>query len=108
MNSWDGFDIAHTFLDPTAVFQRDKIRGKYWIDIFNTALGERVIQIQGAFNDAEPYMFQGQASWYGSRYYVMPVGGTLWTGEFGLRRLLICDVEAATRQGNESGLKQRK
>ena len=63
----------------------------------NTALGERVIQIQCAFNDAEPYMFQGQARWYGSRYYVMPVGGTSWTGEFGLRRLLICDMEAAVR-----------
>ena len=50
------------------------------MDIDNTGSGERMIQIEGSFNGAEPYVFQGQAAWYGDRYYVMPVGNTLGYG----------------------------
>ncbi len=39
---------------------------------------------------------------------MVPVRGTLWTGEFGLRRLLICDFEAATHNKSDGSPKERK
>src|ERR1700722_6772585 len=37
INSWDGFEITYTFLDPTSFGQRDKVKGEYWVDIYETA-----------------------------------------------------------------------
>jgi hypothetical protein len=107
VNSWDGFDIRYDFLDPTVLFQRDKVKGQFWTDIYDVASGQRLIQIQGSFNGADPVLFLGQAPWYGTRYFVMPVGSTSWSGAFNLRRLLICDADAAARMSG-SGLKERK
>jgi len=108
VNSWDGVDITYSFLDPTSFGQRNKIKGQFWVDIYDIASEQRLIQIQGTFRGAEPGNFQGHAAWYGDRYYVMPVGGTLGSGEFSLRRLLICDVDAAERSQGNTVLRERK
>jgi hypothetical protein len=57
VNSWDGFDIRYDSLDPTVLFQRDKVRGQFWTDIYDTGSGERLIQIQGSFSGADPAAF---------------------------------------------------
>src|ERR1700733_13406297 len=107
VNSWDGFDIRYDSLAPTVLFQRDKVRGQFWTDIYDTGSGERLIQIQGSFSGADPGGFLGEAGWYGTRFLVMPVGSTSWPGFFNLRRLLICDADSAART-NRSGLGERK
>lgn len=105
VNSWDGFDITYSFLDPTSFGKRNKVVGQYWVDIYETSSGRALLRIRGSFHGAEPYQFQGQAAWYSDRYYVLPIGGTMGNGEFSLRRLLICDVDAAARKG-DTGLKR--
>jgi hypothetical protein len=105
VNSWDGFDITYSFLDPTSFLQRNKVVGQYWVDIYETSSGRALLRIQGSFHGAEPYQFQGQAAWYSDRYYLLPIGRTMGNGEFSLRRLLICDADAAARKG-ETGLKR--
>jgi hypothetical protein len=105
VNSWDGFDITYSFLDPTSFGKRNKVEGQYWVDIYETSSGRALLRIRGSFHGAEPYQFQGQAAWYSDRYYVIPVGGTMGSGEFSLRRLLICDIDAAARKG-DTGLKR--
>jgi hypothetical protein len=108
VNSWDGEEIVYSFLDPTSGFKRNKVKGRYWIDLYDATLGARLLQIQGAFRGVGPRQFQGEAAWYSDRYYVMPLGGTLGLGlQVGLKRLLICDVDAASRKDN-SGLRERK
>ena len=97
VNSWDGVDITYSFLDPTSLFQRNKVQGSYWIDIYETATAKPLVRIQGSFSGAEPYEFQEhRAGWYSDRYYVLPVGHAADTYHFNLRRLLICDVDAAS------------
>jgi len=107
INSWDGFDIEYDFLDPTTGLRRDKVKGQFWTDIYDSGSGERLIQIQGTFNGVGPNMFLWPARWYGSRYFVMPVGRTALLGNYNLRRLLICDTDVAQRM-NGSGFKERK
>jgi hypothetical protein len=108
VNSWSGFQVTYSFLDPTSFGKRDKVEGQYWVDIYETASGRPLVRIQGSFHGAAPSVFQTQAAWYSDRIFVMPVGGTLWSEyEFNLRRLLICDVDAAARKG-ETVLKERK
>jgi len=106
VNSWDGFDVTYSFLDQTSFLKRDKVVGKYWIDIYGTRSGEALLRIKGSFHGAEPYQFQGQAAWYSERYYVIPIGGTMGNGEFSLRRLLICDIDAASGK-SKTVLKER-
>jgi hypothetical protein len=36
VNSWDGFDITYSFLDPTSFGQRNKVKGQFWVDIYDT------------------------------------------------------------------------
>jgi hypothetical protein len=107
VNSWDGFDVRYDFFDPTVLFQKDKVKGEFWTDIYDIPSGQRLIEIQGSFDGADPGKFLGYAAWYGTRYYVMPVGKTSWPGAFNLRRLLICDADAAARMSG-SDLKERK
>jgi hypothetical protein len=107
VSSWDGFDITYDYADPAAAFQQDKVKGRFWTDIYDTRSGERLIQVQGSFDGARPTAFLGEAAWYGTHYYVMPVGSTSWPGAYNLRRLLICDADAAARM-HGSGLKERK
>jgi hypothetical protein len=107
INSWDGFEITYTFLDPTSFGQRDKVKGEYWVDIYETATARPLIRIHGSFRGAEPSIFLNQANWYSDRYYVMPVGGTTHVYEFNLRDLLVCDADAASRV-NGTSLKERK
>lgn len=107
VKSWDGLDITYDYADPTTLFQREKVKGQFWIDIYDTTSGQRLIKIQGSFQGARPSAFLGHAYWYGTRYYMMPVGSTSLPGAFNLRRLLICDADAAARM-NAPGLKERK
>jgi hypothetical protein len=106
VNSWDGVNDVGTILDPTWN-GRNHIKGQFWVDIYETDSAKPLVRIKGSFNGAEPFHFQSQAAWYGDRYYVLPVGGTLGNGEFGLQRLLICDADAAARKDN-TRLKDRK
>jgi hypothetical protein len=107
VNSWDGVDEVYSFLDPGSLFKRNNIEGRYWVDIYETSSGRPLVRIQGAFHGAQPYSFQAKAAWYSDRYYVLPVGGDMGSGEFSLRRLLICDVDAAARK-SDTVLKERK
>ena len=66
-----------------------------------------MVRLKGSFDGAEPYTFQEGAVWFGDRYYVLPMGRTMGSGEFSLRRLLVCDVDAAARKA-ETVLKERK
>jgi hypothetical protein len=72
-----------------------RAKGKYWIDIYDVQTGQRELIIQGTFHggaDADPGLFQGRAFWLTDRYYVLPLE------PHGMRRLLICDVDAAMSQ----------
>ncbi len=100
VNSWDGIDITYSFLDPGSTFKRNKENGSYWIDIYDTGSGERLIKIQGTFSGIGAVEILQAPAWYSDRYYVMPLG-------VGLKRLLICDVDTASRKDN-STLKERK
>ena len=66
MNSWDGFDVRYDFLDLTVLFQKDKVKGEFWTDVYEIASEQRLIQIQGFFDGADPGKFFGYASWYGT------------------------------------------
>jgi hypothetical protein len=107
VNSWDGVDEVYSFLDPGSLFKRNKIEGRYWVDIYETHSGRPLVRIQGSFHGAQPYCFQAAAAWYSDRFYVLPVGGTMGSGEFNLRRLLVCDVDAASHK-SDTVLKERK
>lgn len=100
--SWDGFDIRYDFLDPSALFEKDKVKGQFWIDLYEVASGRRLAQIAGRFDGADPGRFMGNASWYGNRFFVMPIGKTSWPGTYNLRRLLICDIDAAARMSGSA------
>ena len=107
VNSWDGYDLVNGFLDPTVLFQRNKVKGRYWVDIYETASGRPLIRITGEFRGASPPTFQQTAAWYSDRYYVMPIGRNLGSYSFSLRNLLVCDVDAASR-AQQPLLKERK
>ena len=107
VNSWDGFEIIYSFLDPTSLFKRSKVKGRYWVDLYDTRSAKPLIRIQGSFHGAAPSSFLGYAGFYSDRYYIMPVGGTTHGYEFSLRRLLVCDADAASHKDN-SGFKERK
>jgi hypothetical protein len=96
INSWDGFDVTYTFLDPTSFGKRDKVGGKYWVDIYEFATARPLIRVQGTFHHAEP-TFLDEANWYSDRFYVMPVGRTSHGYEFNQRDLLVCDADKAER-----------
>jgi hypothetical protein len=106
--SWDGFDISYSFLDPTSFGRRNKQEGRYRVDIYEAASGQRMIKIEGAFKGISPHNFLGYASdWYGS-YFVMPLGRLVDGGaSILLQKLLICDADAASRKSGPS-LKERK
>jgi hypothetical protein len=93
VNSWDGISIVHSFLDPSSFGKRDKIKGQYWVDIYDTVSGQRLLLIQGTFSRVRPTAFQMEASWYGDRFHILSLGGSLPAGELGLQRLLICDLD---------------
>lgn len=104
VNSWDG---VIEYGEPFG-FVHGPVRGQYWIDIYETGTGRPLVRIQGSFRGANPYIFQMHgAGWYGDRYYILPVGREMGNGEFSMRRLLVCDVDAASRKG-ETVLKERK
>jgi hypothetical protein len=107
--SWDGFNIPENFMNPSSFSLRQKIRGDYWIDIFNAASGQRLLKMTGSFKGISPDHFLGFApGWYGDRYFVMPLGKAFDGGaSVLLNKLLICDAEAASRK-QEPGLQKRK
>jgi hypothetical protein len=65
--------------------------GHYWIDIHDVVSGSRVVQIRGDFHGDHPLYFQGKAKWLNGRYYVLPLEPE------GMRRLLVCDIDAAAK-----------
>jgi hypothetical protein len=107
VNSWDGYDVVHSALDPSFFWQRDKVVGRYWIDIYDARTAELLVAIEGGFKKIAPFKFQEKASWYSDRYYVMPLGPAMFASDFGMSRPLVCDVDAAARK-QETGLKERK
>lgn len=108
VNSWDGINEVHSFMNPASFGLRDKVKGQYWIDIYDTASGERLVKIEGSFKGVGPYVFQGHEAWYGDRYFVMPLGrGLDGSASMSLQRLLICDVNSAGRN-DKTRLKERK
>jgi hypothetical protein len=106
--SWDGSNIIYSFMDPSSGFRRSKVKGRYWIDIYEAATGRRLTRIEGFFKNYSPDSLLGQASkWFGE-YFVMPLGRTTDGGaSIMLQKFLICDTEAASRK-SASGLKERK
>jgi hypothetical protein len=98
LNSWDGI-VRYVPLEGP-LLARDKVKGKFWIDLYDVASARRMIQIQGSFNGSPPSDIQGAAAWFTEQYYVLPLAPK------GMRRLLVCDVDAADRMSG-SGLKQR-
>jgi hypothetical protein len=106
--SWDGFNISYSFMDPSSAFRRNKIEGRYWIDIYEAATGRPLTKIEGSFKNFSPDSLLGWASrWFGE-YFVMPLGRTTDGGaSIMLQTFLICDTDAASRK-SKAGLKERK
>ena len=107
VNSWDGYDVVYSALDPSSYGQRDKVEGQYWIDIFDAPSGQRLVMIQGTFKGIAPVNFQGSAAWYSDRYYVVPLGPPMFAADFGMGRLLVCDLDAAASK-DKPVLEERK
>lgn len=106
VNSWDGFDLVNNPLEFS--WHRNKVEGDYWVDIYEVASATPLVRFNGAFKKSQPYQFQGHASWYADRYYVMPMGKFLEPGwRVGMERLLVCDADAAARK-IEGSLRERK
>jgi hypothetical protein len=70
---------------------RARYNGRYWIDIYDAASARRLIQLRGEFHGDKPDYFQGKAKWLNGSLYVLPLEPR------GMRRLLICDVDAAAK-----------
>ena len=96
VNSWDGISIVNSVLDPASFGKRDKIKGQYWIDLYDMTSGQRLLLIQGAFSKIRPMAFQAEAAWYGDRFYILSLGSSLGLGELGMQRLPICDLDGVT------------
>lgn len=106
--SWDGFNIRYSFLDPTSFGRRNKVEGRYWVDIYEADSGQSLIRGEGRFKGVGPDILLGSATaWYGN-YFVMPLGRLVDGGaSIMLQKFLICDADAANRQ-RDPGLKERK
>jgi hypothetical protein len=65
--------------------------GTYWTEIYDVVSGKRLIQIRGKFKGVDLTELQGKSSWYAGRFFLQPLEVN------GMRRLLICDVNAAAR-----------
>lgn len=79
-------------------------KGRYRIDIYDVESGRRVLLIQSTFHggaEADPNDFQGEAFWLTDRYYVVPLE------PHGMRRLLICDVDAAVSKSVGAGSERK-
>jgi len=100
VNSWDGIEDHGASQDgyPAFIWQVH-IEGRYWIDMYDTATAKPLVRIQGSFHGTTPSTFLGYSpAFYSDKYYILPVGAT--TGgdnQFNMRRLLVCDLDAADR-----------
>jgi hypothetical protein len=72
-------------------FGPQRFEGTYWTEIYDVASAKRLIQIRGGFNGVDLTELQGKSYWYGGRFFLQPLEVK------GMRRLLICDVDAAAR-----------
>jgi len=98
--------IADRMMDWIFPWTAARYEGHYWTDIYDVRSGKRLIQIRGVFHRESPAGFQGRANWFASRFYVMPLEANeeipLTLRPEGMRRLLICDVQAAATAKGES------
>jgi hypothetical protein len=78
-----------------------RYEGHYWTDIYDVASATRLVQIRGDFHREHPDNFQGAARWFAGRFYLMPLEpNSLFhvpQNQDGMRRLLICDADAAAK-----------
>lgn len=59
--------------------------GRYWIDLYDVASGQRVVEIKGRYWDLEAAQLFGATMWLDDRYFVLPLNGDL-------RTFLFCDM----------------
>lgn len=85
--SYDG--IVQRSYEPS--FGPQRFDGTYWTEIYDVASTKRLIQIRGGFHGVDLTEFQGKSYWLGGRFFVEPLG------VHGMRRVLICDVDAAAK-----------
>jgi hypothetical protein len=72
-------------------FKPQRFDGTYWTEIYDVASTNRLIQIRGEFHGVDLTEFQGKSYWLGGRFFLQPLEVR------GMRRLLICDVDAAAK-----------
>jgi len=77
VNSWDGFDIEYNPLDPTVLFQSDKVGGNFWIDIYEVGSGRRLLQIQGSFKKLARSASNGRAPGMGRNTSLCRLGADI-------------------------------
>jgi hypothetical protein len=85
--SYDG--IVERSYEPS--FGPQRFDGTYWTEIYDVASGKRLLQIHGKFKGIDLTELQGKSYWYSGRYFIQPLE------VYGMRRLLICDIDAAAR-----------
>ncbi len=97
VSSWEGEDWGPEL----GGFGKGKTKGHFWVDIYVAATADALVRIRGSFDGPEPeaFMDNDAAAFYSDRYYIMPVGHSS-DGNFDLRRLLICDLDAAARDNS--------
>jgi len=72
----------------------ERFNGTYWTEIYDVASGKRLVQIHGRFQGVDLTELQGKSYWYAGRFFLEPLEVN------GMRRLLICDVDAAARSSD--------
>jgi hypothetical protein len=100
VNSWEGIeDHGGDQAGYPGFIWQVHVKGRYWIDIYDTASAKPLARIQGAFHGPSPSSFLGyNPAFYSDRFYILPVGGTTGPDHgFNLRRLLVCDLDAMGR-----------
>jgi hypothetical protein len=71
--------------------EREHFDGTYWSEVYDVVSARRLFQIQGSFLGVDLTEFQGKSRWQGGRFFLQPLEVN------GMRRLLLCDVDAAAK-----------
>jgi hypothetical protein len=82
--SWDGVDYPGGDL---ASLDRARIKGNYYVDVYDTASGLVLFSLDGRFRGIAPWkLFRGSA-WITDRIYVLPLDGNR------MNRFVLCDLK---------------